>query len=132
MDKKFYKNEKFQAVFFPVLYFGLSVALVITGCYIFKKKYYQPVIVDGKSMLPTLAGGTAADQPIVINGVSYPARYRYHYGIADLHEHSVNNIKRFDVIDNSDDILMKQIDKEDDNKRLKSVFYNTDTSDSFD
>ena len=98
MDKKFYKNEKFQAVFFPVLYFGLSVALVITGCYIFKKKYYQPVIVDGKSMLPTLAGGTAADQPIVINGVSYPARYRYHYGIADLHEHSVNNIKRFDVI----------------------------------
>lgn len=103
MKKKFYNSEKFQAVFFPVLYFFLAVALVVTGCFIFKKKYYQPVVVDGTSMLPTLAGGSVIGTKEVDEHSSVPLKYRYNYGIADLHENSaniesINNIKRFDVI----------------------------------
>lgn len=98
MGKKFYKGEKFQAVFFPVLYFALAVALMATGCYIFKKNYYQPVVVDGTSMLPTLSGGKDYLGSMEIDGHTVQTKYRYMYGIADLHENSVNNIKRFDVI----------------------------------
>ena len=98
MNKKFYKNEKFQALFFPILYFCLATALVITGCFIFKKQYYQPVIVDGTSMMPTLAGARYNAGTINVGGHEEPAKLRYNYGIADLHENSVNNIKRFDVI----------------------------------
>ena len=90
MNTKFYKNEKFQAVFFPVLYFLLTISIVVTGCYIFNKKYYQPIVVDGSSMQPTLIGG----------GTSHVAgnTYRYHYGVADLHNPAINNLKRFDVV----------------------------------
>ncbi len=93
MITKFYKNEKFQAVFFPVIYFLLIIAIVVTGCFIFQKKYYQPIIVDGKSMQPTLIGGQTAD-----NGSGSTSLLRYHYGVADLNKSSVNNIRRFDVI----------------------------------
>ena len=93
MITKFYKNEKFQAVFFPVIYFLLIIAIVVTGCFIFKKKYYQPIVVDGKSMQPTLIGGQTAD-----NGSGSTSLLRYHYGVADLNKSSVNNIRRFDVI----------------------------------
>ena len=90
MLKKFYKNEKFQVVFFPILYLLLAVSIVITGCYIFYKKYYQPIVVDGSSMQPTLLGG----------GTSHVAgyNYRYHYGVADLHSPAINSLKRFDVV----------------------------------
>lgn len=97
MEKKFYNSEKFQGIFFPVLYFLLSIAIVITGCVIFKKKYYQPIVVDGISMQPTLIGGHESTQ-IEEGGQIYTAQHRYHYGIADLHASSVNNLKRFDVL----------------------------------
>ena len=90
MEKKFYKNEKFQAVFFPLLYLVLTVSIVVTGCYIFYKKYYQPIVVDGSSMQPTLVGGGSSHVP--------GNTYRYHYGIADLHNSAINNLKRFDVV----------------------------------
>ena len=91
MNTKFYKNEKFQSVFFPVLYFLLTISIVVTGCYIFYKKYYQPIVVDGSSMQPTLVGGGSVS--------SNPGHtYRYHYGMADLHNPAINNLKRFDVV----------------------------------
>ena len=93
MNKKFYQNEKFQAFFFPILYLILAISIVVASCYIFKQKYYQPIIVDGKSMQPTLAGGLSTQS---IDGKTYTLRYTY--GLADVHSHSVNNIKRFDVI----------------------------------
>ena len=90
MGKKFYKNEKFQAVFFPVLYFLLTISIVVTGCYIFYKKYYQPIVVEGSSMQPTLVGGGACHT----SGYSY----RYNFGMADLHNNAINSLKRFDVV----------------------------------
>ena len=90
MIKKFYKDEKFQAVFFPLLYLVLTVFIVITGCYIFYKKYYQPIDVDGTSMQPTLVGGGTSNVP--------GSTYRYHYGMADLHDSAINSLKRFDVV----------------------------------
>lgn len=100
MGKKFYESEKFQAVFFPILYFVLAIALVVTGSLIFKKVYYHPVVVDGSSMLPTLAGGSELESggSITVDGHNVSLKYRYNYGIADLTKASVNNIKRFDVI----------------------------------
>ena len=91
MRTKFYKNEKFQAVFFPVLYFLLTISIVVTGCYIFYKKYYQPIVVDGSSMQPTLIGGGSCPG---VPGTSY----RYNYGVADLHNPAINGLKRFDVV----------------------------------
>ncbi len=93
MKKKFYQNEKFQAVFFPIIYFLLTCAIVVTGCVIFYNKYYQPILVDGNSMHPTLVGGGSAEA--TQEGV--PVVYRSNYGIADLHKSAVNNLKRFDV-----------------------------------
>ena len=90
MKKKFYQSEKFQRIFFPVLYFVLTIGIVITGCVIFYNKYYTPILVDGSSMMPTLVGG----DPVPNEDLNY----RCHYGIADLHKNSVNNLKRFDVI----------------------------------
>lgn len=93
MRKKFYQNEKFQGIFFPILYLFLSIGIVITGCIIFYNNYYQPILVDGISMKPTLIGGgyakTATDGTVI--------NYRYHYGIADLHKSAVNSLNRFDV-----------------------------------
>ena len=96
MNKKFYKNEKFQAWFFPLLYLVLSVSVVITGVFIFNKKFYQPIVVDGKSMWPTLAGGDYTFAPDSEH--PYSSNLRYHYGLADLHRSSVENLKRFDVL----------------------------------
>lgn len=93
MNKKFYKNEKFQIWFFPILYFLLAVSIVITGCFTFKKVYYQPIVVTGTSMWPTLAGGNCVRSE---GGINYSSRY--HYGYADLHRSSVNELKRFDVV----------------------------------
>lgn len=88
MTKKFYKNEKFQAWFFPILYFLLAVSIVVTGCFIFKKKFYQPIVVNGQSMWPTLSGG----------GNASDGKLRYHYGLADINKSSVNSLHRFDVV----------------------------------
>lgn len=90
MSKKFYQNEKFQGYFFPILYFVLSIAIVVTSCIIFKNKYYTSILVDGPSMQPTLVGGGALPDG---SGRSY----RSHYGYADMHESAINNFKRFDV-----------------------------------
>ena len=93
MNSKFYKTEKFQTWFFPILYFLLAVSIVITGCLTFKKVYYQPIVVTGTSMWPTLAGGNFNQTSESVNYAS-----RYHYGYADLHRSSVNELKRFDVV----------------------------------
>ena len=92
MTKKFYKNEKFQAWFFPILYFLLAVSIVITGCFIFKKKFYQPIVVNGQSMWPTLSGGGSFTE----ESTNY--HLRYHYGLADINKSSVNSLHRFDVV----------------------------------
>ena len=92
MKKKFYQNEKFQGYFFPILYFVLSISIVVTACIIFKNKYYTPILVDGVSMKPTLVGGT-----LYKNDGEKTIYYRSHYGVADLHPSAVNNLKRFDV-----------------------------------
>ena len=89
MKKKFFQNEKFQGYFFPILYFVLSIAIVVTGCIIFKNKYYTSILVEGVSMQPTLVGGGYSGQS---------NKYlRSHYGYADLHKSAVNRLKRFDV-----------------------------------
>ena len=97
MKQKFYQNEKFQNVFFPVLYFLLMVGIVVTGCVIFYNQYYQPILVDGASMQPTLIGGGGSGQTVTYKGNSYNVNFRSHYGIADLHDSAVNRLKRFDV-----------------------------------
>ena len=84
MDKKFYKNEKFQKTFYAVLYLICAFAFVISGSYIFYKSYYSNVYVSGVSMSPTLLGGN-------VNG-------RCHYGISDNHRKAIDNLKRFDVV----------------------------------
>ncbi len=92
MTKKFYNSEKFQAWFFPILYFVLAISIVITSCFIFKKKYYQPIVVNGQSMWPTLAGGGSyTDEKINYH-------IRYNYGIADISKGSVASLHRFDVV----------------------------------
>lgn len=97
MKTKFYQNEKFQRIFFPVLYFLLTIGIVITGCVIFYNKYYEPILIDGSSMMPTLVGGDPTGRTITVDGQQYSVYYRCHYGIADLHKNAVNNLKRFDV-----------------------------------
>lgn len=92
MTKKFYNNEKFQAWFFPILYFLLAVSIVITGCFIFKKKYYQPIVVNQHSMWPTLTGGGTISE----GGTTY--HLRNHYGLADISKGSVYSLHRFDVV----------------------------------
>lgn len=83
MTTKFYKNEKFQRVFYPVLYIALAIAFLISGCFIFIRSYYTNVYISGSSMMPTLLGG--------ING-------KWNYGISDNHQSAIKNIKRFDVV----------------------------------
>ena len=83
MAEKFYKNEKFQEIFYPVLYIILSIALVVSGIVIFYNTYYTSIYVHGSSMMPTLLGAYTSQ--------------RSHYGIADTHNPTINNMKRFDV-----------------------------------
>ena len=97
MKQKFYQNEKFQNIFFPILYFLLALGIVLTGCFIFYNKYYQSILVDGASMQPTLVGGGNSGAVIEYKGNNYPIYFRNHYGIADLHQSAVNKLKRFDV-----------------------------------
>ena len=97
MTKKFYKNEKFQTWFFSILYFLMTVAIVITGCFTFKKVYYLPIVVSGTSMWPTLSGAKWSTQfGDLGDGKFYTPRNSY--GIADIHPSSVNSLHRFDVI----------------------------------
>lgn len=97
MKKKFYLNEKFQSIFFPILYFILALGICLTGCFIFRNKYYQSILVDGISMQPTLVGGGSAGATVQYKGANYPLYFRNHYGVADLHKSAVNKLKRFDV-----------------------------------
>ncbi len=97
MTKKFYKNEKFQTWFFSILYFLMAIAIVITSCFTFKKVYYLQIVVSGTSMWPTLSGAkwsTKFDD--LGDGKFYTPRNNY--GIADIHQSSVNSLHRFDVI----------------------------------
>lgn len=85
MAEKFYKNEKFQKVFYPALYVALTVLLVISGLVIFYNTYYTPIFVSGQSMMPTLLGG-------------YTESGRVHYGISDNHRKKIDQLERFDVV----------------------------------
>ena len=97
MKQKFYLTEKFQSIFFPILYFLLALGICLTGCFIFQNKYYQSILVDGASMQPTLVGGGSAGTTVEYKGTNYPVYFRNHYGVADLHQSAVNKLKRFDV-----------------------------------
>ena len=81
--KKFYQNEKFQKVFYPVAYFILIVAFVACGCIAFDKLYYDEIYVSGNSMNPTLIGYQGG---------------RHHYGKADKSRRAVDHLNRFDVV----------------------------------
>ncbi len=83
MAEKFYKNEKFQKIFYPILYLLLSVAFLVSGCFIFVRSYYTNVYISGSSMMPTLLGGNGG---------------RWNYGISDNHKSALKTIKRFDVV----------------------------------
>lgn len=83
MAEKFYQNEKFQKVFYPVLYIILAISFVVSGLVIFHNTYYTPIYVHGSSMKPTLLGGYTTD--------------RVHYGIADNHAKTIDGLRRFDV-----------------------------------
>ena len=83
MAEKFYKTEKFQQIFYAVLYFLLAVAFVCTGVFVFKSQYYTNIYVSGSSMMPTLIGNTSN---------------RVHYGISDKHQTALRNLDRFDVV----------------------------------
>ena len=83
MDTKFYKNEKFQRIFYAVIYFFLAVAFIISGCFVFNRTYYTNIYISGSSMMPTLVGGSGN---------------RWNYGISDNHEATLRNLKRFDVV----------------------------------
>lgn len=85
MSTKFYKNEKFQKVFFPTMYFVLIVLFVCSACFAFSKLYYEHIYVSGTSMNPTLVG--EAD-----NGG------RSHYGKADKSRRVIDRLNRFDVV----------------------------------
>ena len=82
MAEKFYKNEKFQKILYPILYFVLSIGIVVVGCLVFYRTYYTSVYISGSSMAPTLLGGR---------------NNKWHYGIADNHDSAIKNLKRFDV-----------------------------------
>ena len=79
----FLKGEKFQKIFYPTIYFVLTIGLVVTGFFVFKRNYYTNVYVSGSSMSPTLIGGE---------------RDRYHYGISDNHRKTISLLERFDVV----------------------------------
>ena len=83
MAEKFYKNEKFQKIFYALLYFALAITFAITGASIFHNRYYTNIYVSGSSMMPTLIGNTSN---------------RVHYGISDNHERALRSLKRFDVV----------------------------------
>lgn len=86
MTKKFYKNEKFQEVFYGCLIFILLCGFVASACYLFSRKYYEEIYVSGHSMYPTLLGGESQDN------------FRCHYGKADKSSRVINTLSRFDVV----------------------------------
>lgn len=86
MDKKFYKNEKFQNTFYAVLIFALLCGVVVTACYLFSRRYYEQIYVSGDSMYPTLKGGTISSEG------------RNHYGKADKSSRTIDSLSRFDVV----------------------------------
>ena len=80
--KAFFKNPKFQKVFYPCLYFLSAAVIVVSACFIFDSLYYKGVYVDGDSMNPTLIGSGE----------------RVHYGISDNHRKALLSLERFDVV----------------------------------
>ena len=83
MAEKFYKNEKFQKIFYPILYLLLLASFLISGCFIFVRSYYTNVYISGSSMMPSLLGGKDG---------------KWNYGISDNHKSALRTIKRFDVV----------------------------------
>lgn len=69
----------------------ISLAIIVSGLYIFHNVYFSPVVVDGTSMEPTLNDKD--------------------YGIMDTHQNRINNIKRFDIIiiHRTEDYIIKRV-----------------------
>lgn len=86
MNKKFYKNEKFQKTFYGVFYFVIVCLLVVSGVIAFDRFYYEHIYVSGSSMLPTLLGGSLGPEN------------RCHYGDADRSARTIDSLSRFDVV----------------------------------
>ena len=80
-----FKSEKFQKIFYPIFYLVFTVAITISGCFIFQRYYYTNIFVSGSSMLPTLVGGENS-------------KNIHHYGIADTSDNAINGLNRFDVV----------------------------------
>ncbi|MBO5577754.1 MAG: signal peptidase I [Bacilli bacterium] len=79
-----FRSEKFQKIFYPIFYLVFTVAITISGCFIFNRYYYTNIFVSGPSMMPTLIGD---DNKNV-----------HHYGIADTTSAAINGLERFDVV----------------------------------
>lgn len=76
-----------STIIWAFAYFGLTIALTISGTVAFHRYYYCSIFVSGTSMEPTLKGGG-------FHGNSGIA----HYGIIDVTDHALKGIKRFDII----------------------------------
>jgi len=81
---KIFKSEKFQKIFYPLFYLAFTVAISISGCFIFNRYYYTNIFVSGPSMMPTLVGDD-------YNNI-------HHYGIADTSQKAIDKLERFDVV----------------------------------
>ncbi len=79
-----FRSEKFQKIFYPIFYLVFTVAISISGCFIFQRYYYTNIFVSGSSMLPTLVGNDS--------------RNIHHYGIADTTDKAIDGLERFDVV----------------------------------
>ena len=79
------ENSLNNKLIWAILYFVITVGLIISSCFLFKKYYYQSIFVSGTSMQPTL-------------NANYSTTGRCDFGIIDTHAKRINEINRFDIV----------------------------------
>ena len=72
-------------IIWGTIYFIITIALIVTSCFLFKKNYYSSIFVSGFSMQPTLNKNFSKTQ-------------RYDFGIVDTHKKRIDHIKRYDIV----------------------------------
>lgn len=71
-------------IVWAIMYFALTVCVLVASCFIFNKVYYTFFYVEGYSMSPTL---------------NYNMKPGYHdFGIVDSHRSIFNTLKRYDIV----------------------------------